>query len=229
MSELGKLRESIDRIDGEILQLFRERMQVVSSIAEYKKEQGLPVIDPVREAEKLARISGGGEYKLMSALFEISRNAQSLQIETADYSKHILVINGANLNMLGIREPEIYGSQTYADLVDFVQAVGRKFGVGVKCVQSNCEGELVNFIQSAYTCKFDGIVINPGAYTHTSIAIADALKAVGIPAVEVHLSDVDNREDFRKISYIRDVCVKTISGKGFKGYEEAICQMTVDS
>ena len=133
----------------------------------------------------------------------------------------ILVVNGPNLNMLGIREPKIYGSQTYDDLIKMIDAEAEKLEVEVKCVQSNHEGVLVDIIQSAYG-KADGIVINPAAYTHTSVALLDAVKAVGIPTVEVHISNPDMREDFRKISYIRSACVKTISGMGFEGYLEAI-------
>lgn len=132
-----------------------------------------------------------------------------------------LVLNGPNLNMLGIREPEIYGKKTYKDLVEMITAYALKSGLEVEVYQSNHEGDLVDKIQSAYG-NYDGIVINPAAYTHTSIALLDALKAVGIPAVEVHISDVGKREDFRKISFIRTACVKTVSGKGFDGYIEAL-------
>ena len=134
----------------------------------------------------------------------------------------ILVINGPNLNLLGVREPEIYGGNTYSDLVQMVTDYALTKGVGVEFYQSNHEGDLVDAIQRAYFDKFDGIVINPGAYTHTSIAILDVVKAVNVPTVEVHISDVSSREDFRKISYIRQVAKATISGKGFKGYNEAI-------
>ena len=133
----------------------------------------------------------------------------------------ILVINGSNLNMLGIREPDIYGRQTYADLVAFVNAAGVEFEVETEIFQSNHEGCIVDKIQSAYG-NFDGIVINPAAYTHTSVAILDALKSVGIPAVEVHLSDVSTREDFRQISYAGMACCKTFMGLGFEGYRRAI-------
>ncbi len=133
----------------------------------------------------------------------------------------ILVINGPNLNMLGIREPDIYGKETYTSLIEKIEAYAEKQNVNVNCYQSNHEGALVDIIQFAYGV-YDGIVINPGAYTHTSIAILDALKAVGIPAVEVHISDVDAREDFRKISYVRQACFETISGKGTDGYLLAI-------
>ncbi len=133
----------------------------------------------------------------------------------------ILVINGPNLNMLGIREPGIYGHETYFSLVRSVKRHAKARGIKVRCVQSNSEGRLVDYIQSAYR-RYDGIVINPGAYTHTSIAILDAAKAVALPVVEVHISDVDSREEFRKISYIREACIKTISGHGTAGYNEAI-------
>ena len=140
---------------------------------------------------------------------------------------NILVINGPNLNMFGIREPEIYGKATYTDLCDLIRAHAEKRGVSVTLYQSNHEGDLVDAIQQAYG-KQDGIVINPGAYTHTSVALLDALKAVGIPAVEVHISDPDTREEFRKVSYIRSACVKTIKGHGFDGYLEAMDFLTGD-
>ena len=134
----------------------------------------------------------------------------------------ILVLNGPNLNFLGIREPEIYGSATYQSLVEKIEAYCKEKSVDVSIFQSNYEGALVDEIQKAYYNKVDGIVINPAAYTHTSVAILDALKAVGIPTVEVHLSKVEEREDFRQISYVRKVAIATITGKGFDGYIEAI-------
>lgn len=133
----------------------------------------------------------------------------------------ILVINGPNINMLGIREPDIYGKQTYKDLVDTVTNYGKEKGIEIECYQSNHEGDLVDKIQEAFG-KVDGIVINPGGYTHTSVAILDAVKAVAIPTVEVHISDVPSREEFRQISFIRLACIKTITGHGIKGYNEAI-------
>lgn len=134
---------------------------------------------------------------------------------------NILVINGPNLNMLGIREPDIYGRETYNSLVEKIESYAKEKNICVKCYQSNHEGDLVDNIQFAYGI-FDGIVINPGAYTHTSVAILDALKAVNIPAVEVHISDVSSREDFRQISYVRLACFKTICGEGTDGYLQAI-------
>lgn len=133
----------------------------------------------------------------------------------------ILVINGPNLNMLGIREPGIYGKNTFADLLALLEDTAKDLGVEVEQFQSNHEGDIVDKIQWAYG-KIDGIVINPAAYTHTSVAILDALKAVSIPAVEVHISDVDTREPFRQISYAGMACVKTIKGHGFQGYREAM-------
>lgn len=135
--------------------------------------------------------------------------------------KKILVINGPNLNMLGIREPEIYGKKTYEDLLMFIEEEANKLNIEVSFYQSNHEGEIIDKIQTAYKV-YDGIVINPAAYTHTSIAIADALKAVGIPTVEVHLSDVSKREKFRQISYVKPVCIETVKGKGFEGYIDAM-------
>ena len=135
--------------------------------------------------------------------------------------KKILVINGVNLNMLGIREPELYGSTTYADLVEFIKKEAKKIGVDVTCVQSNYEGEIVELIQRAYN-NYDGIVINAGAYTHTSIAILDALKSVQIRTVEVHITDIGKRDEFRKFSYIGLYAEKQIVGKGFAGYIEAL-------
>ena len=140
---------------------------------------------------------------------------------------NILIINGPNLNMLGIREPEVYGTATYADLCGLIEAHAKKLGVAVTLYQSNHDGALVDAIQQAYGTQ-DGIVINPGAYTHTSVALLDALKAVAIPAVEVHISDPDTREEFRKISYLRAACVKTIKGHGFDGYLEAMDYLAGD-
>jgi len=134
---------------------------------------------------------------------------------------NILVINGPNLNMLGVREPDIYGRRSYSDLVREIEEAAAGMGVQVKCFQSNHEGCIVDEIQAAYGA-FDAIVINPAAYTHTSVAILDALKAVGLPAVEVHISDVDAREEFRKHSYITAACVAKIAGRGFQGYVDAI-------
>ena len=135
---------------------------------------------------------------------------------------HILVINGPNMNMLGIRQPEIYGRATYADLQKMIQEEADKLGVRVSFFQSNHEGALVDAIQQAYFDKVDGIIINPAAYTHTSVALLDAVKAVGIPTVEVHISDPDTREEFRQISYIRAACAATIKGRGLQGYLDAL-------
>ncbi|MDO4732831.1 MAG: type II 3-dehydroquinate dehydratase [Bacillota bacterium] len=133
----------------------------------------------------------------------------------------ILIINGPNLNLLGLREPEIYGKQSYTELLDFLNQCGKALDLELEFFQSNHEGAIVDAIQEAYG-KADGIVINPAAYTHSSIAILDALKAVALPAVEVHLSDIQTRERFRQHSYISLACLATISGKGFDSYREAL-------
>ena len=133
----------------------------------------------------------------------------------------LLIINGPNINMLGIRQPEIYGSGSYQDLLNTIEKYANENGIDITCFQSNHEGAIVDCIQSAYG-KYDGIVINPAAYTHTSIAILDALKAVSLPAVEVHISDVDSREPFRQISFAGMACEKSIKGMGFDGYCQAM-------
>ncbi len=134
----------------------------------------------------------------------------------------ILAINGPNMNLLGVRQPEIYGKADYKSLIAMLEAEAQRLGVELQCFQSNHEGALVDAIQQAYFDHVDGIIINPAAYTHTSIALLDAVKAVGIPTVEVHVSDPDAREDFRRVSYIRQACVKTIRGHGLDGYLEAL-------
>ena len=134
----------------------------------------------------------------------------------------IYVINGPNLNMLGIREPDVYGKSTYKDLLEYIDSYAKNKNIDVVFYQSNHEGDLVDKIHEAYFEGADGIVINPGAYTHTSIALLDAVKATAIPTVEVHISKLEEREDFRQISYIRLAAKKTISGLGFKGYTDAI-------
>lgn len=134
----------------------------------------------------------------------------------------LMVINGANLNMLGIREPSVYGNTTYLDLVNLIEEKAKERNIELKIVQSNHEGVLVDYIQQCHFEKYDGIIINPGAYTHTSIALLDALKAVNIPAIEVHISDVSKREDFRQISYISLAVIDRVIGKGINGYIEAM-------
>ena len=138
----------------------------------------------------------------------------------------ILVINGPNLNMLGVREPSIYGNKTYKDLVKTIKAYSKQKGIKVKCFQSNYEGEIVTKIQKALG-KYDGIIINPAGYTHTSVAILDALKAVNIKAIEVHISNPEEREDFRKTSYVSLFCEKRILGKGLDGYLRAIDEFII--
>lgn len=133
----------------------------------------------------------------------------------------LLVINGPNLNLLGIREPELYGTETYEDLCRYIRAACDEAGARAEVFQSNHEGALVDAVQAALG-RFDGIIINPAAYTHTSVALLDALKAVGIPAVEVHLTDAGAREAFRRVSYVREACIETYAGYGFEGYRKAV-------
>ena len=134
----------------------------------------------------------------------------------------LMIINGPNLNLLGIREPGLYGTETYKDLIEKIQNYAQHANIEVTCFQSNHEGDLVDAIHQAFFEKYDGIVINPGAYTHTSIALLDAVKATKIPTIEVHISAVETREDFRQISYIRAACLKTITGQGTNGYLQAM-------
>lgn len=138
----------------------------------------------------------------------------------------LLVLNGPNLNFLGIREPSVYGTGTYEELTALIEAHAASRGIQVRCLQTNHEGVLVDMIQDAYREQYDGIVLNPGAYTHTSVALLDAVKAVGIPTVEVHISDLSQREDFRQLSYVRAACVRTIMGRGFQGYLDAMDFLT---
>ena len=137
----------------------------------------------------------------------------------------ILVLNGPNINMLGIREPEIYGKSTYEDLKLLLNEEAIRLGIEISFYQSNHEGDLVDKIQESYFSGIDGIIFNPAAYTHTSVALLDALKATKIPCVEVHISNPDERDSFRKISYVREACIKTVSGKGFYSYTEALCEI----
>ena len=136
--------------------------------------------------------------------------------------KKLLVINGPSINLLGYREREVYGDRTYGELLEFIDELAKTLDVKVRVVQDNSEGKIIDYLQDALLNKYDGIIINPGAYTHYSYAIHDAIKGVNIPTIEVHISDLDKREDFRKTSVILPACVKQIKGKGFDGYNEAI-------
>jgi len=226
MRDLKYYRDQIDKTDDEILRLFKERMDIALQIAGYKNEAGLPILDSSREQEKITDIIGKASddirphaRKLYSTLFELSRAHQANVVKPN--KKKLLVINGPNLNMLGIREPEIYGEKTYSDLVHYIRTVCEGLDVDVEITQSNHEGVIIETIQHAHG-KYDGLVINPAAYTHTSIAIMDALKSVDIPAVEVHLSDLSKREEFRWNSYTAFACETTFAGFGFEGYKKAI-------
>ena len=156
---------------------------------------------------------------------DIEELASLLEATSSAGTHRLLVVNGPNINMLGVREPKIYGRKTYADLVRLCRTAAREAGFAeCRCFQSNHEGDMVDVIQAAYG-EFDGIVINPAAYTHTSVALLDALKSVAIPTIEVHISKVDEREDFRQVSYVRAACFETIVGLGLEGYRKAINDM----
>lgn len=165
-----------------------------------------------------------GEIERLKSMLDHDHQRQRDMAEPLQGPK-LLVINGPNINMLGIREPDIYGKETFASLIALCKSAAKEYGFSqCECYQSNHEGDLVDKIQEAYQ-RFDGIVMNPGAYTHTSVAILDALKAVSIPCVEVHISKVDEREDFRQVSYVRQACFETVTGLGIEGYRKAIGDM----
>ena len=225
--DLNEARDIINRADEQIVSALKERMRAVTEVARYKQAHNLPVLDEKREEKVLERVAamagddlGGMARELYRHIMALSRDYQTKMLGR-DGRIRLLVLNGPNLNMLGIREPAIYGKQTYADLTAYIRAEAEKLGANVEIFQSNHEGALVEKIQSALH-HFDGIVINPAAYTHTSVAILDALKAVALPAVEVHLSDVSAREAFRQVSYAGMACEKTYAGHGFEGYKLAM-------
>lgn len=225
--DLNEARSIINRADEQIVSALKERMRAVTEVARYKQAHDLPVLDEKREEKVLERVAamagddlGDMARELYKHIMALSRDYQTKMLGR-DGKIRLLVLNGPNLNMLGIREPDIYGRQTYADLTAYIRAEAEKLGADVEIFQSNHEGALVEKIQSALH-HFDGIVINPAAYTHTSVAILDALKAVALPAVEVHLSDVNAREAFRHVSYAGMACEKTYAGHGFEGYRLAM-------
>ena len=225
--DLNEARSIINRADEQIVSALKERMRAVTEVARYKQAHNLPVLDEKREEKVLERVAamagddlGDMARELYKHIMALSRDYQTKMLGR-DGKIRLLVLNGPNLNMLGIREPDIYGRQTYADLTAYIRAEAEKLGADVEIFQSNHEGALVEKIQSALH-HFDGVVINPAAYTHTSVAILDALKAVALPAVEVHLSDVNARETFRHVSYAGMACEKTYAGHGFEGYRLAM-------
>lgn len=230
--DLNEIRSQIDRIDDKLAELIDERFTLVEQVASAKIGINKQVRDTAREDSILSRVTAGVTHSdsiraVFKYIFSASRANQTDIIlsnarKNSDASfKAIKVINGVNLNMLGIREPNIYGDKSYSALEQYIEECARELNIYVSVVQFNHEGDIVDEIQSCLN-KYDGIIINPGAYTHTSVAIADALKAVNIPVVEVHLSDVDSRESFRKISYIAPIAIKTIKGHGFEGYKMAL-------
>lgn len=230
--DLNEIRNKIDKIDDKLAELIDERFTLVEQVANAKIGINKQVLDTAREESILSRITANVVHPdsirtVFKNIFSTSRANQTEIIlnsarRNADNPfKAIKVINGVNLNMLGIREPNIYGDKSYSALEHYIEECARELNLYVSVVQFNHEGDIVDEIQNCLN-KYDGIVINPGAYTHTSVAIADALKAVNIPTIEVHLTDVDSREAFRKISYIAPIAIKTIKGHGFEGYKMAL-------
>lgn len=230
--DLNEIRNKIDKIDDKLAELIDERFTLVEQVANAKIGINKQVRDTAREESILSRITANVVHPdsirtVFKNIFSTSRANQTEIIlnsarRNADNPfKAIKVINGVNLNMLGIREPNIYGDKSYSALEYYIEECARELNLYVSVVQFNHEGDIVDEIQNCLN-KYDGIVINPGAYTHTSVAIADALKAVNIPTIEVHLTDVDSREAFRKISYIAPIAIKTIKGHGFEGYKMAL-------
>lgn len=230
--DLNEIRNKIDKIDDKLAELIDERFTLVEQVANAKIGINKQVRDTAREESILSRVTTNVAHPdsirtVFKNIFSASRaNQTDIILDNARANadtpfKAIKVINGVNLNMLGIREPNIYGDKSYNALEHYIEECARELNLYVSVVQYNHEGDIVDEIQSCLN-KYDGIIINPGAYTHTSVAIADALKAVSIPVIEVHLSDVDSREPFRRISYIAPIAIKTIKGHGFEGYKMAL-------
>ena len=226
---VADVRKEIDTIDRQIASLIEKRMRRTDEIGEIKAEKGLPVSDPAREDAVLEALTSSVSpdvrqdlTALYRLLFARSRARQSeLRAGSGENSLRVLVLNGPNLDMLGIREPELYGNKDYASLVEFIGQAAKEEKLLVSCVQSNSEPELIDRIHASMG-RYDGIVFNPAAYTHTSVALLDALKAVGLPCVEVHLTDVSSREPFRAVSYVRQACIACVTGEGFEGYRKAL-------
>lgn len=226
--ELLDLRKHIDEIDEKILMLFLERLDLALKAGKIKQSLGKAVLDEKRELEILEKIGlqSGENQDLAMELFKkiiaLSRQKQEQTLwQNACCKFRIAVINGPNINLLGIREPDIYGKDSYEALCGLILEKAEQLGVSVTIYQSNSEGAIVDKLQSL-SGNADAVIINPAAYTHTSIAILDALKAISLPAAEVHLTDINGREDFRRISYIEKACEKTFSGEGFNSYLKAM-------
>ena len=231
-NSLSDLRKRIDGIDDQLIRLLKERMDCTDEIGNRKAKDGMPVRNAAREEEILQKVDElvpedmrEDIRQLYRALFACSKTRQRRNPvrrgNNADGRPAVLVLNGPNLNLLGIREPDLYGRLDYAALEDYLEQCGQEEDLSVTCVQSNSESYLVEQIQNARGI-YDGIVINPAAYTHTSVALLDALKAVSLPCVEVHLTDVSARENFRTVSYVREACLDCFAGYGFEGYRKAL-------
>ncbi len=229
--ELEEYRSELNEIDAAIDTLLRERFTVVAQLAQFKQEKGLPIRDLQREKQILSRFlhdSVQDDASYRKAVWE-SILAQSCLMQRQLIGNHeglprILVIHGPNMTELGAREPELYGEASYAQLLQFIQNTCDELGCCPYFYQSNHEGDLVDAILAAKT-DMNAILINPAAYTHTSVAIADALRSTSLPAAEVHLTDITSREPERRVSLIRQACCINVSGEGFTGYQKAICKL----
>ena len=211
INELAGIRSSLGQLKG-----FEEPQRQGGISIQVSDAASPDTLPDDMEPASIDSASNDDETEALEGMLE------SINDDEPEITRSLLVINGPNINMLGIREPTIYGSESYEHLVELCEEAAQEAGFDTcECKQSNHEGDLVDYIQQAFGVH-DAIVINPAAYTHTSVALLDALKAVQIPAVEVHISAVDEREEFRRISYVRDACIATIAGHGIEGYREAI-------
>ncbi len=229
--ELERLRKEIDSIDEQLLMLFEDRLRLVKDIGSVKQKSDMPILDVKRQKQLLDRIKKLSNSQLHSydeKLFkQIMLISKEYQASIVSCHKRVLVINGPNMNMLGEREVEVYSSDSYEDMIDEVIAEADRLNVRVDFVQHNSKADIIESVQMAKGVYY-GIIINPAAYTHTDLAIADAIRAVGIKTVEVHISDISKREDYRVVSYISEACCDVIYGQGIYGYVQALRIICMD-
>ncbi len=229
--ELERLRGEIDSIDEKLLMLFEDRLKLVKDIGRLKNENALSILDISRQKQLLDRIGKRSsaelhsyDEKLFKQIMLISKEYQASKISG---TKRVLIINGPNMNMLGEREVDVYSSDSYEDMINEVIDEAVRLNVSVDFVQHNSEADIIESVQMAKGL-YCGIIINPAAYTHTDLAIADAIRAVDIKSVEVHVSDISVREDYRAVSYISEACCDVISGEGIYGYVKALRIICMD-
>lgn len=220
-NKMEEIRAEIDALDEDIASLILKRMDLVAEVAKHKRELDLPIMNKEREEEvikkALAKIEDADKARYLKHIYEtLLTESKRYQEKLATKSPRIMVINGPNLNKLGTREPEVYGYETYEDLIYYLEAKAAKLGFEIECYQSNIEGELITKIQEA--AEFDALIINPAGYSHTSIAILDALLSIEIPIVEVHLSNIHKRDEFRDRSLSARRANAVVVGMGFESY-----------